>query len=141
MKEIEFNPDGGKIVINIEMLGLYFITYTYQLWAATIAEPPIVTNPPRSGSNENPLDDNFDIRSDYVPNEPPARNHNRVIDVRFWIKKVSDDHGYNLKVIVYQGAISPGNEIGADEIPGTVGGSIKEEFITIKLKSKTPIPV
>ena len=140
MKEVHFNPDGGKIAINIEMLGLYFITYTYQLWAATIAEPPIVTNPPRAGSNENPHDDRFDIKSDYFPNEPVARNHDRVIDVRFWVKKVSDDHGYNLKVIVYQGVISPENEIGADEIPGTVGGSIKEEFITIKLKSNL-IPV
>lgn len=135
MKEVMFNPNGSKLNINIEMLGLYFVTYTYQLWASTTVEPPIVTNPIRSGSNESPHDDHYVVQSDYVANEPVERNHERVIDVRFWVKKVEDDNGYNLRVIIYQGDIKPANEIGRDEISGTVGSnSIKQEFISVKLK-------
>lgn len=132
MKEITFNAHGQRLFLNIEMLGLYFITYTYQLWAATASEPAIVTNPIRQGSNESPHDDLYEVRSDYAPDEPVARNHERVIDVRFWVKAVGEDNGYRLRATIYQGDNGE-TELGSDEISGTVDGSIKEEFIAIKL--------
>lgn len=133
MKEVHFNPNGGKLYINVVMKGLYFITYTYQLWGATTNEPPIVTNPLRSGTNENPHDDSYEVCNDYTPVEPVSKNDKRVIDVRFWVKKVEADNGYNLSVEVFQGGINAADIIGSDSVSGTVSGSIKEEFITIRL--------
>lgn len=139
MKEVEFNPTGEKLWINIEMKGLYFQTYTYQLWSATVSEPPILTNPIRSGTNESPHDDFFEVKNDHLPQDPLINYNNRVIDVRFWIKKVNADNGYNVSVNVYQGAsIDSGEKIGSETISGNSGGSsIKEEFITVKLIIKS----
>jgi hypothetical protein len=133
MKEVYFNPNGGKLYINVIMEGLYFITYTYQLWGATTNEPPIVTNPLRSGTNENPHDDSFEVRNDYAPVESISKNDRRVIDVRFWVKKVEADNAYNLSVVVYQGGMNEENIIGVDAVSGNTNGSIKEEFVTIRL--------
>lgn len=135
MKEIEFKSAGEKLWINIEMKGLYFTTYTYQLWAATSAEPPILTNPIKAGTNESPHDDHYPVVNDFITNEAIAKHDKRVIDVRFWVKKGDDDHGYKLKVTVFQGPIFAGAQpLGEEEVTGKVTAlSVKEEFITIRL--------
>jgi hypothetical protein len=135
MKEIKFNKAGAKLWINIDMLGLYFTTYTYQLWASKASDPPILTNPLKSGTNESPHDDNYCVLNDFVPNEPIANHDQRVIDVRFWVKKVNADDGYTLKVTVLQGATyQTAQPLDHDEVSGKVGSlSVKQEFITIKL--------
>ena len=133
MKKITFNPRGEKIMIKIEMHGVYFITYTYQLWASTASEPAIVSNPLRQGSNETPHDDIYQVRSDFVPTEPVAMNHARIIDLRFCIIRLSNDPGYRIRATVYQGEVDSGHVLGSAEVSGTVSGSVKEEFITLRL--------
>lgn len=132
---VSFDPQGQELWINIEMTGIYFITYTYQLWSAEANTPPVLTLPVKSGSNEIPHDDFYPVMNDYNPSEPVIKNTDRIVDVRFWVKKGDDDNGYNLRVTVYQGDSFPtANIIGFHEVGGNNGSaSLKEEFITIKL--------
>ncbi|WP_298739183.1 hypothetical protein [uncultured Chitinophaga sp.] len=135
IKPVKFNPQGERLWINIEMMGIYFVTYTYQLWSADATVPPVLTNPLRSGSNEIPHDDFFPVVNDFNPTEPVERYVGRTIDVRFWVKKGEDDEGYTLTLTVLQGnAFSTAAVIGGDIVQGkTDGASIKEAFITLKL--------
>jgi hypothetical protein len=132
---IEFDHQGEMLWINIEMFGIYFITYTYQLWSSSTTTPPILTNPLKAGSNEIPHDDFHPVINDYNPTEDISNYVDRTIDVRFWIKKGDDDNGYSMKVTVYQGpTFQSAQELGSDKAEGIVGDlSIKEEFVTIKL--------
>lgn len=134
-KEIAFDHTGGPLWINIVMNGLYFISYTYQLWSADPHDFPILTKPLRVGNNEIPHDDFYQVLNDFRPNDPIARYAGRVIDVRFWVKKVADDEGYNLSVIVMQGNSAGGAVVLDDfKIQSNSGNfSIKEEFITLRL--------
>ena len=135
IKPIAFNHDGPALWINIEMFGLYFITYTYQLWSANASEPPILTNPLKVGSNEIPHDDAHPVINDYNSTEAISKYVNRTIDVRFWVKKGVADDGYRLRVTVFQGpSIQTAQQLDFAEVMGSVGNSsIKEEFVTIKL--------
>ncbi len=134
-KQIGFDPNGGPLWISIDMQGLYFITYTYQLWSADATSLPILTNPIRFGSNEIPHDDNFLVINDFGPTEPVANHRGRIIDVRFWVKKGDDDNGFNLTVTVLQGnSLGEAAVLDSVSIPGQVGElSIKEEIIVIGL--------
>lgn len=136
-KQVQFDHQGDMLWINVEMFGLYFITYTYQLWSASASTPPILTNPLKSGSNDIPHDDFHPVINDYNPTEPVSNYANRTIDVRFWIKygDNDNDNGYRLRVTVLQGpTFQSAQELDNAEATGTVGSlSIKEEFITIKL--------
>ncbi len=135
VKQIRFDPQGERLWINVEMFGIYFITYTYQLWSADKSQPPILTNPIKSGSNANPHDDFYQVINDYNTNEPVDKYIDRTIDVRFWIKQGNDDNGYHLKVTVLQGnQFENAQELDFDEVSGTNGSSsIKQEFLTIQL--------
>jgi hypothetical protein len=135
-KPIPFDHNGGPLWISIEMSGLYFVTYIYQLWSADPSTPPILTNPLKVGSNEIPHDDVHPVINDYNSTEQINRYVDRIIDVRFWVKKGDNDDGYTLKVFLLQGQ-TPGTAtlLGSDEVSGMVGASsIKEEFITLQLK-------
>lgn len=134
-KEIAFDHQGGPLWVNISMNNLYFITYTYQLWSATVSEFPILTNPTRAGNNLRSDDDNYQVINDFKPNEAIRNYVKRVIDARFLIKKGDDDLGYTLRVVVLQGS-SFENATALDDftIEGTLGNlSIKEEFIMLRL--------
>ena len=136
IKPIVFNLAGSKLWINIEMRGIYFITYTYQLWSSDPIDNTILTSPLRHGSNQVPNDDHYAVINDFKPNEPIPNYVNRIIDVRFWVKKGPDDNGYNLRVAVLQGnSFQSASIIGHEEVSGNVGSSlsIKEEFITLRL--------
>ena len=135
IREIKFDPDGGPLWIVIEMQGLYIITYTYQLWSATVAEPPILTVPIRVGSNQIPHPDRYPVVNDFNPTEPVSAHDGRIIDVRFWVKKADSDDGYNLIVTVKQGPVFESAVVLDDDSEkGNVGSlSVKEEFVTIKL--------
>lgn len=138
MKKIMFDPNGSKLWLNIEMRGVYFITYAYQLWAANKSEPPILTSPLRQGNNVSPHDDHYEIINDYNRNEPIANYDQRCLDINVWLKKAAEDNGYTLKVTVFQGTdYQSAVAIGHDEITGTIGNSgIKEEGFVIQLISK-----
>jgi len=136
MKEIAFDHNGQMLWINVEMKGLYFISYTYQLWSATSDTPPILTNPMKQGNNLIPHDDFHPVINDYNPTEIISRYVNRTIDVRFWIKKINaTDDGYNLIVSVHQGSsFGTSKELGSQKVSGKVKNlSVKEEFVIIKL--------
>lgn len=137
-KKIEFDSNGGNLWINVEMFGIYYVTYVYQLWSAIATEPPILTNPLKHGSNNIPHDDYYQVINDFTPNQPLAYYDQRTIDVRFWIKKGSEDNGYNLKVTLFQGAtFATAVAIDSDSVSGKLDtSSIKEEFITIQLIKK-----
>lgn len=132
---VQFDPNGQRLWINIGMLGIHFIVYSYRLWSADAFTPPILTNPNKEGNNDIPHDDFYPVMNDYNPSEPVAKNERRGIDVRFWVKKGDDSTGYRLKVTVKQGDVFQSavvigeKEVGADDL--TV--SLKEEFIAIKL--------
>jgi len=79
LKPVKFDPQGEKLWINIEMYGIYFITYTYQLWSADAAAPPILTNLIKTGSNEIPHDDFFPVVNDYNVTEPLEKNADRTL--------------------------------------------------------------
>lgn len=140
-KEIAFDHEGGPLWINIVMEGLFFMTYTYRLWSAKTSELPILTTPTRAGNNERSDDDNYQVLNDFKPNEPVTDYTNRVIDVRFWVKKGEDaeeesEVKYTLKVVVLQGstfkkAVELRNHIIEKELKDV---SLKQEFITIRLK-------
>ncbi|GAB4029728.1 hypothetical protein [Spirosoma jeollabukense] len=134
-KEINFNPADGALWVTINMEGLYSVTYTYQLWSANPNEPPILTNPLRAGSNEIPHLDAFQVINDFNVDEPIASFNDRIIDVRFWVKKKVDDDGYNLIVTVLQGnTLNGATGLGDVVISGQVGSqSLKEEFVLIRL--------
>lgn len=135
LKQIKFDFSGEKLWLKVEMNGIYFITYTYQLWSAIASGPPILTNPIICGSNENPNDDQYAVLNDFNPADPVAAYENRVVDIRFWIKKGVDDGGYSVKGTLYQGAdLVSAKELGSDSVTGTCGTlSIKQEFLTLKL--------
>ncbi|MGZ5248094.1 MAG: hypothetical protein ACXWV5_13420 [Flavitalea sp.] len=136
MKEIPFDHNGQMLWIDVEMNGLYFISYTYQLWSSTSDTPPILTHPTKQGNNLIPHDDFHPVINDYNPTEIISRYVNRVIDVRFWIKKTEEtDDGYNLIVSVFQGSsFGSSTKIGSQKVSGKVKAlSVKEEFVIIKL--------
>jgi hypothetical protein len=137
MKTVTFIPANGKLWIAIEMTGVYFITYVYQMWAATANEPPILTNPLKQGNNLNPHDDHYPVINDYNQTEPLINFDKRILDIKFWIKVVDgNDNGYNLKVTVLQGNdFETATEIGNDAITnGTVGAiGLKQEAISFQL--------
>jgi hypothetical protein len=139
MKIIPFNPNGERLWVSMETRGLYFISYIYQLWSANANEPPILTNPMKQGNNIIPHDDFYLIQNDFNPAEPLSKFRNRIIDVRYWVKKLQSDDGYGLRVSVWQGNdFNTANLLGSEEIP-TEGSStlgdlgLKEEFITIQI--------
>jgi hypothetical protein len=138
MKIVKYNSNGGRLWIDIEMYGLYFISYTYQLWSASVTEPPVLTNPLKNGNNSSPHDDYFPVINDYNPTEPLSQYDNRGAEVRLWIKKVNDDNGYHLKAVIYQGNdYDTAIELGSDELNGTLNGlSVKMESLLLKLKAE-----
>ena len=80
--------------------------------------------------------------NDFNPTQPISEYINRVIDVRFLIKKGDDDNGYTLNVVVLQGnTYETAVERGRDSIPSEnppaklEATSIKQEFSAIKLIS------
>ncbi|MDP2388148.1 MAG: hypothetical protein Q8M29_17370 [Bacteroidota bacterium] len=138
MKEILFNPYGPPLWINIEMAGVYLITYSYQLWSAKNGEPAVLTNPLKQGNNIIPHDDHYPVLNDHNPTDILTNYPGRIIDVRFNVKKVEgNDNGYVLKVNILQGlAFETASLLDTDKVEGTVGeAGFKPESILIKLKS------
>lgn len=135
IRPIVFDPQGEKLWINVDMFGIYFITYTYQLWSSDASTPPVLTNPVKSGSNEVPHDDFYPVVNDYHPSEHVSKNEGRVIDVGFWITKGDDDNGYTLRVTVLQGNnYETATPIGSHEVSGKNDGqTTKKEFVPVKL--------
>jgi hypothetical protein len=137
MKTVNYNPEGERLWVNIEMKGLYFVSYTYQLWSSSITEPPILTSPLKNGNNESPHDDYYPIVNDYNPTEPLSQYHNRALEIRLLVKKVDGDNGYRLRAVVYQGNdYETATELGFDEVEGTLNGGVKIESLLLKLKKQ-----
>ncbi len=129
------------------MQGLYFITYTYQLWSADASEPPILTNPLLSGNNQQPHDDHYPIQNSYTPDEPLQKFNDRLVDVQFEVRAMGNDDGYHLAVTIKQGdsydkavvceapQAIPVPQPGTAPAPAKVGSTYgsKSEYITISL--------
>ncbi|HWV67685.1 hypothetical protein [Chitinophaga sp.] len=143
MKKVSYDPNGGKLWIRIEMTGIYFITYIYQMWAATADELPILTKPLRQNSNELPQPDHYLVQNDYKPGEPLISFNKRVLDISFRVRKYKDDNGYKLKVSVLQGDdFDTAKVIGSDQVgagtTATLGTDVtgKTEDILLQLMAK-----
>jgi hypothetical protein len=138
MKTIKYHPNGGRLWINIEMKGLYYVSYTFQMWSASTTEPPILTNPLKNGNNDSPHDDYYPIVNDYNTTEPLSQYHKRTLEIRLLIKKVKGDDGYHLRAVVYQGNdFESAEELGYDEVEDSLNGAgIKIESLVLKLKKK-----
>ncbi len=140
MKKVAYDPNGGKLWIRIDMTGIYFITYIYQMWAATADEHPILTKPLRQNSNELPQPDYYLIQNDYKPGEPLINFDKRVLDISFRVRKYEDDNGYKLRVSVLQGDdFNTAKVIGSSQIgygtTATLGTDVtgKQEDILLQL--------
>ena len=135
-KIIQYDANGAALWISIEMTGLYFVTYTCQLWSADETGEPILSKPIKSGTNKVAGDDFYQVLNDLNPADVLAAYDGRVLDIRFWVKKGTDDNGYRLKATLLQGAaFNTAQALGNVEVTGkNKTQSIKEEFITIQLK-------
>lgn len=143
MKKVAYDPNGGKIWIRIEMTGIYFITYIYQMWAATADELPILTKPLRQNSNELPQPDYYLVQNDYKPGEPLINFDKRVLDISFRVRKYQDDNGYKLGVSVLQGDdFNTAKVIGSGQVgygaTTTLGTDVtgKQEDVLLQLIAK-----
>ncbi|MDP3556263.1 MAG: hypothetical protein Q8T03_02750 [Bacteroidota bacterium] len=139
MKKITFDPAKGRLWINIEMLGIYFITYAYQMWSAIASEPPILSNPLRKGNNDSPHDDHFEVINDFNTTDPLANFDKRCLDVNFWVKKIeTNDNGYILKLNLLQGNdFESATLLDNIVVTGTLGTlNLKEEGAVIQLIKK-----
>jgi len=146
MRTIPFDPDGGKLWISITTLGLYHISFTFDLLekdGIPTPSPAILTVPIVAGDN---LDGKgkyqFGVVNSFQPAEAISVYDGRFINAFFFIGILQDDAGFTIAVNLLQGDdLSTAVDLGGDLIDpadSTVGdgNSFKMDGIKFKIAKK-----
>ena len=142
METIPFNPAGGKLWVSIRTLGLYHISFTFDLLEKEnlpTSSPLILTAPIIAGDN---LDGNgvhhFEVLNVFRPNEGLDIYDGRFINTSFFVEKLSDDAGFTIGVDLFQGddfatSVNLGGDV-SDPANNTIGDASSFKAFGIKFK-------
>jgi DNA/RNA endonuclease YhcR with UshA esterase domain len=154
MKDAIFDPTGEKLWVVVKMTGLYYVTYTYQLWGSSQDDYPVLTKQPKANSNQVSVDDYYQLVNEYNSGEVLPKFHERVVKISLDVIKTKDDFGYIMSVFIFQakevvilqimkdmytpGYVFPVAPLSTDERNGKTGGkTLKEEKYYFMLKDLT----
>jgi len=131
MKTIKFDPDGGKLWVSISTLGLYHISFTFDLLekdGIPTSTPVILTAPIIAGDNlDGKGEHRFAVVNAFHPAEAIDIYDGRFVNTSFFVRKVQDDAGFTIAVNLLQGddpasAVDLGGDAIAPE-DSTIGDS------------------
>ena len=144
MTTVNFDANGAKLWVRIDTLGLYAISYTYTLLAsddAPATDPGVLIEPIVQGDNSDGVGKYYyPVVNDFKPGEPLVNYDGRYILVYFFVKKISDDSGFQLNVTLLQGddamtAVRLGN-VSNDPSKNTVGDANSYAELRIEFEIK-----
>lgn len=134
MKTIKFDPSGGKLIANVKMTGVVFISYTFLYWSANKDDRKLLINKP--GNNKQPHDNNFILVDPENPDEPISVNHNRIIELNTTVAATQEnDTPYEIVLEVFQDNDNNGMT------DNNLIGSVKTDSDVIKKSTSPKHPV
>ncbi len=123
MENITFNPDGARIHVSFNFLGLVVASYGFVLWEAQSNHQLMECK----GNNQNPDDDEYDLPL------PVKSNDGRLIQLRTEFTGLDPENSkeYDISVEVHQG----NDKIGELHDKGTITGKMQSSLLFVQLKA------
>ncbi|WP_143519980.1 hypothetical protein [Reichenbachiella sp. 5M10] len=98
---IPFDPNQGRLHVNIEAHGLVIVSYTLRLWGARANEDKIVLH--EIGNNKQPHDDIFWLKDSSKEDEPVEQNDDRFVELICTVHTDRDAVPYRIVMEFSQG--------------------------------------
>lgn len=125
MEQVNFDPQGGPLRVNIDMRGIAFISYRLGYWSSKKEELKLLVD--ELGNNQQPHDDSFPLVNPQNPFEPMSAHEGRIVEITFRISGATPTSTpYQAEAEVFQKTSRTSaqeNKIGT--IPMRPAGSIK----------------